>query len=218
MSCGIPIYNHYVHNSHLPQSVDFCDPNQFVWDTPDILYDNLKNVSIQFLLDKSESARIYFLKNNESNVVKEKIIYEIGNSFKLKNDPEFVISDLLDTKFFPFGDIMFNEELYLPENGVSKTIIDTITSDLMSTIGNFDSMEQRYQIVRWFKAEVADRDQAVINLKAEVVERDQAKKKLMAQKNELEEYIFEIHGSRAWRFVQFLRHLKSSFWPQRKKN
>lgn len=107
MACGIPLLNHNSATPTLPQAADFCSSNQLSWDNPDDLYETLRNLNAKMLTEKSRDARMFFEKNNEFNVVKNKLLKNEGNYFALGDNPKFVLTDLLETEFYQIDENIF---------------------------------------------------------------------------------------------------------------
>lgn len=109
MSCGMPLLNHHVKHSKIPQAADFSDPNQLVWFDPDDLYTKLKNLNKETLLKKSQSARKFYEENNEYNLVKERILKLDGIPFKIEKNPKFILDELQNNPFYKLDPNIFSE-------------------------------------------------------------------------------------------------------------
>lgn len=96
MSCGIPIANHNLKNPGLPQAIDFVDPNQWTWDVPDDLFQIIRSMDPQALLEKSRSARQFFLSNNDIKVASKHIIECAGQPLLVSAPKNFQLRDLVE--------------------------------------------------------------------------------------------------------------------------
>ena len=95
MSCGIPSMNHHAENPTLPQAIDFVDPHQWTWNTPENLFRQLRAMTPKILRERSESARDYFLTHNDSAIATSYILQMKGLEFTQGDwTPDYVLEDI----------------------------------------------------------------------------------------------------------------------------
>ncbi|WP_247996568.1 glycosyltransferase family 2 protein [Brucella tritici] len=99
-SAGIPVLNHAIQQSTLPQSSDFTGPEQLSWRTPNELYDIMGSLNGKILRQKSKAARDHFMRNNEFSVAATNYFSETGISYQANLSNSVKICDLSSTQLF----------------------------------------------------------------------------------------------------------------------
>ena len=99
MACGIPSVNHLLENPGIPQSIDFIDPQQFVWREPRELFDLVSALDAPALSAKSRSARAFFEQNNCVENVAGKLFTLQRLVLSDEGAPEFVMSEFSEEFF-----------------------------------------------------------------------------------------------------------------------
>jgi GT2 family glycosyltransferase/glycosyltransferase involved in cell wall biosynthesis len=82
-------------------------------------------------------------------------------------------------------------------------IVQSINTQLFET---FTTLAEKEQTVQTLSAQVAEKEQAVQTLSAQVAEKEQSVQALNAR-------LWEIFGSRAWRLIQLLWHVRTRLIP-----
>lgn len=59
------------------------------------------------LIEKSRSARSFFVNNNKYEVAKQLVLNDNSLPFSITNKPKFTLSDLQDTNFYNLSEDLF---------------------------------------------------------------------------------------------------------------
>lgn len=101
MSCGIPSINHNVRDPRMPQAIDFVDPEQWTWNTPEELVEMVRTMDIPALVGKSRSARAFFESRNTIEVAADLILSGRGLPFSAPGKPEYILEDIVAAGLLP---------------------------------------------------------------------------------------------------------------------
>jgi hypothetical protein len=101
MSCGIPSINHNVHNPKMPQAIDFVDPDQWTWNTPEDILCLVSSIDLPALVEKSQSARVFFETRNATDVAAKLIMSGTGLPFSTSSKPEYILEDIAKVGLLP---------------------------------------------------------------------------------------------------------------------
>lgn len=126
MSCGIPSINHHAESPTLPQAIDFVDPHQWTWNTPENLYRQVRAMTPKVLRERSESAREYFLTHNDSAVAASHILEMTGIELKhAEGAASCVIKDIAQSGLIDLSPEFFEGAPKATEiQSVSETKLD----------------------------------------------------------------------------------------------
>jgi glycosyltransferase involved in cell wall biosynthesis len=123
MMCGIPVIYHDTEDSLMTVSGDFCDRNQFSWNTPDDLYKIIEQINKQVLINKSASSRQFYETYNSREKARLMIIEERGHKINLQEHPRIKFHDLTESGFFQLDKGLFEktEKMKRSDSGNPET-------------------------------------------------------------------------------------------------